>query len=160
MSEDDWLQRIAASPEDLGLRVVYADWLLAHGDQRGALIVAQSQGRTSTETELVKQHQAEWLGPHVTAAMWHLGFAVSITFGGSPAELAELLVRPAARLVAALILRGHSSEHIVALFEAAVKLRPRSVRVLGAVGQVHDPRVRQKLRELYPEVELPPLLLG
>jgi uncharacterized protein (TIGR02996 family) len=43
--EADLLAAIAAAPEDLGPRLVYADWLLASGDERGELITIDDAER-------------------------------------------------------------------------------------------------------------------
>jgi uncharacterized protein (TIGR02996 family) len=41
------LAAIAADPEDESARLVYADWLIAHGDRRGELIVLDHLERTT-----------------------------------------------------------------------------------------------------------------
>jgi uncharacterized protein (TIGR02996 family) len=45
--EADLVAAIAADPDDESLRLVYADWLLAHGDRRGELMVLDHRERTT-----------------------------------------------------------------------------------------------------------------
>jgi uncharacterized protein (TIGR02996 family) len=65
------LAQIRARPDDDSLRLVYADWLLEHGDPLGELIVLQdreARGAATAEEQkrgraLVRAHKDEWLGP-------------------------------------------------------------------------------------------------
>jgi len=53
MEEYDLLAAIREAPDDDAPRLVYADWLLAHGDARGALIILDrrdAQGALDTRT--------------------------------------------------------------------------------------------------------------
>lgn len=58
---------MAERPFDRGLRLVFADWLLDQGDERGAVIVAASGEAPLTErrrlARVVERNLAHWLGP-------------------------------------------------------------------------------------------------
>lgn len=53
----DLMQAIVADPEDIGPRLVYADWLMEQGDPRGEFIVAQCRGE---DASLGDEERAEW----------------------------------------------------------------------------------------------------
>lgn len=61
------LAAVYANPSDIGLRVVYGDWLTQHGDPRGELISLQLAAPTpkseSRIRSLIKQHWRTWVGP-------------------------------------------------------------------------------------------------
>jgi len=72
--ERSFLEAIAATPDDDGPRIVYADWLQQAGDPRGELIAVQcalAAGRTAElaarERALLDRHEAEWLAH---AGLW------------------------------------------------------------------------------------------
>jgi uncharacterized protein (TIGR02996 family) len=54
------LEVIVADPDDLEVRRVYADQLLARGDPRGAFIQAQCAGVREVADALLAKHFAEW----------------------------------------------------------------------------------------------------
>jgi uncharacterized protein (TIGR02996 family) len=62
------LAAVHASPDRDEPRLVYADWLAAHGDPRGEFIVLQLQRArsggevTAREHELLERHEFEWAG--------------------------------------------------------------------------------------------------
>lgn len=43
-NEQGFLDAIIANPEDISLRLIYADWLIERGDERGELILSQYKG--------------------------------------------------------------------------------------------------------------------
>jgi len=58
------LAEIAARPEDLSARLVFADYLLERNDPRGELIVLQHAGRDPVrQRALLAKHGRAWLGP-------------------------------------------------------------------------------------------------
>jgi uncharacterized protein (TIGR02996 family) len=57
------LERIVEDPDDLALRRVYADQLLAKGDPRGAFIQAQCSGARAMADELLLKHFKQWVLP-------------------------------------------------------------------------------------------------
>jgi uncharacterized protein (TIGR02996 family) len=65
--EASLLQQLAERPFDRSLRLVFADWLLERGDERGAVIVAADGEPSLSErrrlAELTQLHAREWLGP-------------------------------------------------------------------------------------------------
>jgi uncharacterized protein (TIGR02996 family) len=70
-----FLRAIRESPDDLGLRLIFADWLEEQGDPLADFIRRQCAaeprradekrfcGLTVEEGEIVQEHRAEWLGP-------------------------------------------------------------------------------------------------
>lgn len=69
--ERELLDKVYAAPFDDGPRLVYADWLLEQGSQRGELIMLQYKSAThglspderKREKELIEVNVREWLGP-------------------------------------------------------------------------------------------------
>lgn len=69
--EPEMLAAIFASPQDLSLRDVYADWLIQHGDPRGEMIAlqrARAAGRgtpksAARERALLDEHGGQWAEP-------------------------------------------------------------------------------------------------
>jgi uncharacterized protein (TIGR02996 family) len=65
------LEQVYLSPQDLGARRLYADWLVEQGDPRGELIALQcarvAGGWTiaseQREAQLLYEHGRKWLGP-------------------------------------------------------------------------------------------------
>jgi uncharacterized protein (TIGR02996 family) len=76
------LDAVYESPDDVSLRLVYADWLQERGDPRGEFIVTQvrtprTPEQEAREAELLEQHGEEWqgrLGEITTWAEFELGF--------------------------------------------------------------------------------------
>jgi uncharacterized protein (TIGR02996 family) len=74
MTEDDFLARIYAAPDDDEARLVYADWLQERRDPRGQLIALQfarlqqpaSEPALAREQALLTLYRERWLGP-----LWH-----------------------------------------------------------------------------------------
>src|SRR5262249_12254853 len=75
MAQDEgFLRAIIEEPDDIGLRLIYADWLEERGDPRGEFIRVQCQLYEMThddphhpelkarEEELLDVHEREWLG--------------------------------------------------------------------------------------------------
>ena len=63
------LAAVHADPDDMAARLVYADWLSAHGDPRGEFITLQLRAlegappQAERERELLERHGARWVGP-------------------------------------------------------------------------------------------------
>jgi uncharacterized protein (TIGR02996 family) len=74
MTEDDFLARIYAAPDDDEARLVYADWLQERKDPRGTFIALQfarlhqpaSERAIAREEALLALYRERWLGP-----LWH-----------------------------------------------------------------------------------------
>src|SRR5437867_4536323 len=75
MSQDEgFLRAIIEEPDDVGLRLIYADWLEERGDPRGEFIRVQCQLEElkeydprfkelkAREGELLAAHEREWFG--------------------------------------------------------------------------------------------------
>ena len=75
MAQDEgFLRAIIEEPDDVGLRLIYADWLEERGDPRGEFIRVQCQLEEideydprfkelkARERELLAAHEHEWLG--------------------------------------------------------------------------------------------------
>jgi uncharacterized protein (TIGR02996 family) len=80
MTGDELLAAVlAARDDDDAPRLVYADWLLEHGDRaRGELIVAQCAGRHDEADALIAAHGARW-APGAMRWRFERGFVVSAT---------------------------------------------------------------------------------
>lgn len=70
------LKQLAERPDDRALRLVFADWLLEQGDERGEVITLSARGGLSlTErrrvAKLTSAHGAQWLGPLAPLADLH-----------------------------------------------------------------------------------------
>ncbi|MDP1828395.1 MAG: TIGR02996 domain-containing protein [Archangium sp.] len=70
------LRQLAERPDDRALRLVFADWLLEQGDERGEVIALWARGGLSlTERRRVAKitaaHGAQWLGPLAPLADLH-----------------------------------------------------------------------------------------
>lgn len=87
--ETDLLAAIAAEPDAVEPRVIYADWLLANDDPRGELIMVQTQLVTKPDDEALRRRETELLEIVTksvldltaddpirpgTIVRWHLGF--------------------------------------------------------------------------------------
>lgn len=80
--EERLLRAIYAAPEDDGPRLVYADWLLERGDERGELISLSLRGEVDAPrlAQLVRRAARRWVGPLAPVLRWpkfHRGFVVS-----------------------------------------------------------------------------------
>jgi len=94
-----FLHAIAANPADDTVRLAFADWLDEHDESGRAEFIrlqinreqsggkADSTAMSSRETELLKQHKTEWLGP-LPALETYQGFAY--TFRRGFVESAEI----------------------------------------------------------------------
>src|SRR4051794_29023068 len=75
MEESAFHQAIVEQPDDISLRLVFADWLEERGDPRGTFIRLQCQRAERTrhdpvwkdllaqEAALLKRHETEWSKP-------------------------------------------------------------------------------------------------
>jgi uncharacterized protein (TIGR02996 family) len=79
--EADMLAALRANPRDDAARLVYADWLIERGDERGELLMLDHADRTST-LELASQrkllglasiHGFAWFEPEPPALEWDGG---------------------------------------------------------------------------------------
>src|SRR5262249_10870850 len=73
--DEAFIEAIVESPDDDGLRLIYADWLDERGDPRGEFIRVQVQLARLPEddprqeelearaSELLEEHKDEWVGP-------------------------------------------------------------------------------------------------
>lgn len=69
VDEERFLREIAEAPEDDDLRLVFADWLLEHGDPRGEMIQLQFERLAGTltprqetrERRLIEKHRGRWV---------------------------------------------------------------------------------------------------
>src|SRR5262245_44338937 len=127
MESDALARQLVDAPDDVATHLVYADWLQAHGDPRGVLIVLQQAGQTDAANALLQSHAEHFYGslaarPRVlTHVEWRLGFIRSCRFAlerrldanippgdrdGSELLrlLDELLDHPSARLIHTLSL--------------------------------------------------------
>src|SRR5262249_44917501 len=76
------LREICADPAATAPRLVYADWLLSHGDARGELIVLQcaapeqAEAAAERERDLIERHRSDWLGDlaDLDGVGWDRGF--------------------------------------------------------------------------------------
>src|SRR5688572_23664134 len=95
MTRDDLLQAIIENPDNVALRLVFADWLLDHGEfERAEFIRVQIElaklpkvgnrrpGLEQRETELLARNESEWVKPiRHCAVSWtfHRGFIAEVT---------------------------------------------------------------------------------
>lgn len=75
VTDDGFLRAILDAPDDVGLRLSYADWLDERGDPRGEFIRVQCELASlpedsprrgelqKREKQLLEQHASEWVGP-------------------------------------------------------------------------------------------------
>jgi uncharacterized protein (TIGR02996 family) len=89
---------IAVAPDDPHGFLVYADWLVEHGNPRGELALAQLAGDAKREAELLERHAAAFHTDH-GAVRYRGGFWRELRCAVVPAVLAELLAHPSARLL-------------------------------------------------------------
>lgn len=111
---------IAGALDDTDAYLVYADWLLQHGDPRGQLIMLQHQGHEAAARAMLERHAGHFYGSlsarrELVDATWHLGFIRSCRFsldadrgpGHGPrtrAALRALLALPSMRFLRELSL--------------------------------------------------------
>ena len=107
-SEAELLAAVHAAPDDDAPRLVFADWLLERGDDRGELITLQFQSAAGSatpaqakqEARLLKSHLEEWLGalePVIVrkSVRFEKGFlAAAATDFRTPTQIAELVKHP------------------------------------------------------------------
>lgn len=102
-AEDDLLEQLAERPFDRALRLVFSDWLLERGDERGEVIALCERGQLSlTERRKVARvttaNAKRWLGPLASVADLHRtrfsgGFLEELVCApGRPAVLYEALI--------------------------------------------------------------------
>lgn len=115
-------QAIQAAPDDAAARARYADWLVAHGNPRGALARCQialeqeprSKKLRAQEKELLDAHAAQIRGGYGGAhggfladfcsVTYRGGFWHTVAFSGLAPVLAAVLAHPSARLLDTLTL--------------------------------------------------------
>ncbi len=95
-NETEVLELLAERPFDAALRLVFADWLLEHGNVRGEVIVgARQEALPLSERRrlgrLVTAHQHDWLGPlaplvDLARSVWVDGFLDDVTLLSSVTE--------------------------------------------------------------------------
>jgi uncharacterized protein (TIGR02996 family) len=95
--EDAFLQAILQDPDDVALRLVYADWLEERGDPKGEFIRLQCDAEQVADDELraarlaragalQAAHEAEWLGRlrgRVQGWTFRRGFIEDVTLGAA-----------------------------------------------------------------------------
>ena len=93
------LAEVWADPDADAPRLVYADWLLQHGDPRGEVIVLQVQGNDERRArQLIKKYGRSMLGvlaPVVYQPTFERGFVSDCTVEIHSAKQRELLWHPA-----------------------------------------------------------------
>jgi uncharacterized protein (TIGR02996 family) len=139
VSGEDLLAQIYERPDDLGLRLVYADWLVERGDPRGELITlqlrrAEGQGTPADlrrEGVLLRSYRKTWLGGIAAAVDKHVvferGFASSCRIV-DPSLVPATVGRPEWSTVEELIFHGARR----ALADLAGHPVMRSLRALTA----------------------------
>ena len=119
--------RIARAPDDLDGFGIYADWLSARGDPRGALGSAQvileadpgprTRHAQRTARALLQRHGSAWgampvarfapnllessgyVDDHLIVTRWRGGFWHTLSFRGSGSDLGDRVVHPSGRLL-------------------------------------------------------------
>ncbi|MBL8722291.1 MAG: TIGR02996 domain-containing protein [Myxococcales bacterium] len=156
-SEEELLAAIAATPDDLALRQVYADFLVERGDPRGehiALGLLRHAGRDTPATRrkeeaIAKKHGARWIGAldQVLAPegrVFDCGFLVEATLqlaarkGRLPEQVPEALRDPALGSVRRLHLGTsfHTAEHAKLLVD--ILGLPTLANLTGLYGLGND----------------------
>jgi uncharacterized protein (TIGR02996 family) len=91
---------LQAGPNEPGPYLVYADWLLDHGDPRGELIACMEAGAEAEARRLLERHAVQlapawWVG--WTWPQWRLGFLQRVTCKAhEPGRIRRLLRHPSA----------------------------------------------------------------
>jgi uncharacterized protein (TIGR02996 family) len=102
---EELLAAVLADPDDVGARLVYADFLMERGDPRGELIqvqckLAEAGARDAKlerrEKRLLEKHGARWVSPFglwFEKVAWRRGFVESVVVNARvlPAALRETL---------------------------------------------------------------------
>lgn len=167
-SNPDLERLIEADPDSREPYLVYADWLQAHADPRGELIVLQSQGLEEAAAALIASHAPRLLGtlgevPHLVELTWHLGFVHSArTFVRDVATeglddvglLRSFLTHPCARVLRHLVLhRGPYdawSDRDLGGLVAALLRHPRPTLAALQIGHPDHPSEVALPAELWP----------
>lgn len=115
-------QAIQADPDDLAARTRYADWLVAHGNPRGALARCQLALLKEPRSKKLRAQEKEILGAHAAqirggfggsyagfledfcSVTYRGGFWHTVAFSGLSPVLAAVLAQPSARLLHTLSL--------------------------------------------------------
>jgi uncharacterized protein (TIGR02996 family) len=125
---------IIENPDDPAGYLVYADWLLTHGDPRGELIViAHRKGEVTDEQKATLLGRFAETKPETFELEWQLGFIKSATIGWemfageseddpSHVQLAAFLALPAARFLQTLHLGPTSDEDEMSMDELALAI--------------------------------------
>ena len=112
MTQDDaFLEAIIDSPEDDGLRLIYADWLEEQGDPRGEFVRVQVElarlteqdprwaGLAEREAQLLDEHGWKWLRPlkrllpeEDCTPVFQRGLVAEVTFWGGTGAVRLLVV--------------------------------------------------------------------
>ena len=155
------LKQLAERPEDRALRLVFADWLLEQGDERGEVIALWARGNLSlTERRRVAKithaHAATWLGPLAPLADLHRtrfvgGFLEELVCspGRAPALFASLTGEPRLATLHALVVPATQSPAMLGGFLSDPMLRQLQRLELGSTDW-------QELRGLPPQRLAPP----
>lgn len=135
-SNEAFEDEIARDLEDRGPYLVYADWLLQHGDARGELIVVQDELERTMEDErraalqareraILDEHLATWMGGEVLGPRiklgWRRGFLDELVLDYRDADaggLARLLRSPLCRFARALKLGTHVADGLIELLRS------------------------------------------
>jgi uncharacterized protein (TIGR02996 family) len=168
----DFEDAIFAEPDNLTRYLIYSDWLQAHGDPLGELIVVQHQRETRPDDAALAAREAELLralalppGLERVGMTWRLGFmreiAANLTLGQTTLrDVIDLLGHPAARLVDSLSVLLPAGRDVEALCDRPIGRLTRLV--LCADEGVLD--MRELLRRNRELVELtlhaPAVILG
>jgi len=163
--EAEFLAEIYASPDDDGLRQVFADWLSERGDPRGELIVLQlapevSDAMRKRQATLLNKHGEAWAGPldrflSKKGRVFERGFlaAGTLELEGRPKQPPAGLSDPAWATMRCLRFVGEE-----ALIEAIVQLPSmRSLRsLLRLPERAAWALARGEVRPLVEELEIDP----
>lgn len=163
------LAHAVAHPDDRDAFLVLGDALVAAGDPRGELVIAQALGGApEREAELLAAHRAAWLGPLATVSArelglhWRFGYVRSVRLG-TPRQTSrdivgqldfhDLIVRlarmPGNQLVDALVIAAVPSgarswqRGIAAIRSHGL---PPNVTRLELLGDGHDSGLRGNAR--------------
>ena len=138
------LKQLAERPEDRALRLVFADWLLEQGDERGEVIALWARGNLSlTERRRVAKithaHAAQWLGPLAPLADLHRtrfvgGFVEELACspGRAPALFASLTGDPRLATISTLVVPATQAPAMLGGFLSDPMLRQLQRLELGS----------------------------
>ncbi len=113
------LDAVLAAPDDLSRRLVFADWLVEHGDPRGEFISLQlsppSESSSRRQAELIDAYWTEWLRPILDVVRipprFEGGFPVAGEVRGPLTR--ELLAEPTWRTFTSVLLTGVTALQLV-----------------------------------------------